>query len=129
MKRTLARVLMPLGGAATLLAATVAAATASSAHVVPPNEPMSLSDCRSGNVCLWVDGGFPGIPRQYGSPGFRNVDPADHDRVSSWANKTSYTYCLYDNGSTITLDRLGPGGARPNMPAGTNDRADAIGRC
>ncbi|MEU5868806.1 MULTISPECIES: peptidase inhibitor family I36 protein [unclassified Nonomuraea] len=125
MKRNFTRIVLPLCGAAALIGAMMA----TSAHAEPTMEPQSLSDCKSGNVCLWVDAGFPGIPRQYGSPVFRNVDAADHDRVSSWANKTSYTYCLYDNGSSITLDRLGPGATRPNMPGGTNDRADAIGRC
>src|SRR3954469_10789063 len=117
MKRTLARIAIATGLVAGLTVAAAAAAQAAE------------SDCPSGNVCIWIDGGYAGAPTAYGAPTFRNLNPSDHDKVSSWKNRTSLTYCLYDNGSSVILDVLGPGARRNPMRSGTNDRADAIGRC
>jgi Peptidase inhibitor family I36 len=91
--------------------------------------PDSLADCPNGWVCFWVDGEFSGAPWSYPAVDFRSLDPGIHDNVSSWANKTPWQYCLYDNGNTELLDTLRPGGNHHTMPAGTNDRADAYGRC
>nr|AGS49727.1 hypothetical protein [uncultured bacterium esnapd14] len=104
------------------IATVVAATIGSPAHA-------DLNDCPSGNVCIWVDGPFVGAPTTYGAPNFRNLNAGDLDQVSSWANKTSSTYCLYDNGSSNVLDVLGREESRGAMRPGTNDKADAIGRC
>jgi hypothetical protein len=120
MKRSPARIATLLLGVAALTGAMAAPANA---------DTESLRDCPNGNVCIWVNGPFVGAPTVYGAPGFRNLNSGDHDNVSSWANKTRFQYCLFDNGSSVLLDTLAPGQSRGGMRPGTNDRADSIGRC
>jgi hypothetical protein len=120
MKRNITSVAVVLGAVAALTAAAATPANASAD---------TLAQCPNGNVCMWVDGPFSGAPTSYGAPAFSNLNPHDHDEVSSWANKTSFTYCLYDNGTSVILDVLGPGSSRGVMRSGTNDKADAFGRC
>lgn len=124
MKQTLAAGLLAL-----LASAALTEMAASSAQAAPAAASEALSGCPAGNVCVWVDGPFVGAPTAYGAPRFRNLNQGDHDRVSSWANRTRYQYCLFDNGRRIILDTLGPGRSRAGMRPGTNDRADSIGRC
>ncbi|MDQ7802477.1 peptidase inhibitor family I36 protein [Amycolatopsis sp. A133] len=126
MRRTFTRLSLTLSGAAMLAGAVVPTA---SAGTLSPLHVDSLGDCPSGRVCMWTAGNFAYAPTAYPAVSFRSLNPGDHDGVSSWANKTSYQYCLYDNGNTILLDTLAPGRSRGTMPAGTNDRADAYGRC
>ncbi|WP_143266244.1 MULTISPECIES: peptidase inhibitor family I36 protein [Amycolatopsis] len=123
MHRPLAQLSIALSVAAAFTALAVPAAQASPIHV------NSLSDCPNGRVCMWTEGNFAYAPTAYPAVSFRSLNPGDHDRVSSWANKTPYQYCLYDNGNKELLDTLSPGKSRRTMPEGTNDRADSYGRC
>ncbi|MGA6168316.1 peptidase inhibitor family I36 protein [Amycolatopsis magusensis] len=126
MRRTLARLSITLSGAAMLAGAFVPAAAAGPGSPIHVN---SLGDCPNGRVCMWTTGNFAYAPTAYPAVSFRSLNPGDHDQVSSWANKTSYQYCLYDNGNSVLIDTLSPGKWRGTMPDGTNDRADSYGRC
>lgn len=105
---------------------------ASPANAASAVSPQSLAGCPSGQVCVWDDGPFVGAPTVYGAPLFTNLNAGDHDEVSSWANKTRFTYCLIDfeaDGTRVSLDVLSPGHSRGVLASGVNDRADAIQRC
>ncbi|WP_439379914.1 peptidase inhibitor family I36 protein [Amycolatopsis lexingtonensis] len=120
------KVSLVLSGAALLATAVAPAATAAP---LSPVHVDSLADCPNGSVCMWTEGNFAYAPTAYPAVSFRSLNPGDHDRVSSWANKTRYQYCLWDNGNTVLLDTLPAGRSRGTMLTGTNDRADAYGRC
>lgn len=122
------------GIAASVGALALAGSIASPASAAPNVVPQALSNCPNGQVCTWINGPFVGAPTVYGAPTFRNLNPSDHDEVSSWANKTSFTYCLIDfegAGGTepVTVDVLSPGGAHGTLGSRANDSADAIQRC
>ncbi|MGH8906421.1 MAG: peptidase inhibitor family I36 protein [Egibacteraceae bacterium] len=91
--------------------------------------------CPAGQICVWRDGPFVGSSDTYsGELSYHDLRPGSHDEVSSWHNATDTTWCLIDFPDGVTtirtiLDRLGPGEARGVLPAGANDKADAIERC
>jgi hypothetical protein len=111
-----------------LTLAFVAAAALASASVTAAHASEASTSCPAASVCLWEQDQLAGpMAASHESIEFAYLPPALRDDVSSWASQTRYRYCLYDNGTVI--DSLPHGGVRPELPAWTDDRADALGRC
>lgn len=88
-------------------------------------------DCANGYFCIYANGYLTG---EHLSVNARYKDLGSFkDKGSSWINKTKYKYCVYDydqyNGRRKQLDQVMPGEKVKVAPDGTNDRADAVGRC
>ncbi|GAA1660075.1 peptidase inhibitor family I36 protein [Fodinicola feengrottensis] len=89
--------------------------------------------CPAHNFCLWTDGHFTGTKQIIsGYASYQDVNSTLHDHASSWKNaNASQRECVYDhvNGALVTLQVVNAGQQVGVVPAGTNDRADAIGFC
>jgi hypothetical protein len=77
--------------------------------------PMSFSQCPSGWVCLWQDGGYAGRMLKWSSPGTAVAHLSDYgfnDEMSSWANRGSHLARWWVDASYQ--------GTSHNMAAGTS---------
>lgn len=93
-----------------------------------PASAAAGDNCPSGYFCVYVDGGATGAQYNWPNSGaYTNMPPAFHDKGSSWANKTSRTWKVYDQSGTVVLDTVGAGVVRTSVPLGANDKIDSIG--
>jgi len=117
------RLVVTSAACAALVGLSVLTATAASADV---------NQCPNGDVCLWKDADYrPKADAYSGRNVYEDAHPGMLDEASSWANKTGFTYCLFDwrGGTRYILDRLPANTARSYVGGDANDKADAIGRC
>lgn len=107
----------------------VALALVSGFTLTPSAHAGNGANCAKGYFCVYADGNLNGEHKDVNSK-YQDLG-SFKDKASSWYNRTRYTYCVYDfvNGSRKQLDQVKPGEAVRTIPDGTNDRADAAGRC
>jgi hypothetical protein len=116
-----------LGGAAVLALGPMTAGTASAT-------PAAYEDCAAGLVCVYeLPNGGDWLRKWSGVCNFANIGQEGvGDRVSSAANYSDKQVYLLDwnpaIGGWVTLWHMTPGTAG-NMPAGTDNRTDAVQIC
>lgn len=87
--------------------------------------------CPSLNVCLWYGVSYSSYLTVHKGTGYWNIPSGPQDEISSWANKTGSTQCLYDfyEGVTYVLDVLPNNKGETYLGDDYNDRADATNKC